>query len=161
MRVGANAGEGKLRHVRLADDHRAGCAKARDDRRVLGCRGRVGEDRGPRACWLPGNVEQVLDADDHAVERPELRAVTRAPVCRIGGFPGCFRINRQEGSFALARGIADAGKNALETIAGDYGPQSSIDHPRCSARRRSFPCGFTATGSSAHSKAGWSDTWSE
>ena len=33
-------------------------------------------------------------------------------------------------------------------------PQSSTAQPRASASRRSLPCGFTATGSSAHSNAG-------
>lgn len=37
-------------------------------------------------------------------------------------------------------------------------PQSSIPQPRCSAKRLRRPCGLTATGSSAHSKAGASDT---
>ena len=36
--------------------------------------------------------------------------------------------------------------------------QFSIAQPRSSANRCSFPCGFTATGSLAHSKAGRSDT---
>ncbi len=62
MRIGADAGIGKLGHVGLGDDDRARRAQALHDDRVL--RGRLaflGENFRAGARHFAGNVEQVLD----------------------------------------------------------------------------------------------------
>ena len=89
MRIGADAGEGEFGHVGLGDDHRAGCAQPAHDRRVgAGRRASSASTCEPARVELAGDVEQILDADDRAVERPEANARLRA---RIGGLGGGAR----------------------------------------------------------------------
>jgi hypothetical protein len=102
MRVGADAGEGELGHVGLADDHGARVAKVLDYPCIRCCRRRIGEHGGPGARRLAGNVEQILDADDDSIEGAERGAVAGAAVGCIRGFPCCFRVDREECSCALA-----------------------------------------------------------
>ena len=85
MRVGADAGESEFDHVGLGDDHRAGGAKPAHDRCVARGGRRIGEHIGSRARRLAGDIEQVLDADDRAVERTERDAGARSRVGRGGG----------------------------------------------------------------------------
>ena len=71
----------QLRHVRLAEHHRAGVAQPAHDLRVLRRRTAVGERAVRRD--LARDVGVVLDRDRDAVERR--RVVAAAPVGRVGG----------------------------------------------------------------------------
>ena len=85
MRIGADAGKGELGHIGLGDDHRAGGAQPPHDRRIGDGRRRfLGEDFRAGAGRLAGDVEQILDADDGAVERAERHAARGARIGRIG-----------------------------------------------------------------------------
>ena len=87
------------------------------DRRILGRGRRIGEHDGTPARGLARHVEQVLDADDHPVERAESGAVPRAPVGRVRGFASRLRIDSQKCPLALARRVVDPGKSMLKSVA--------------------------------------------
>ena len=80
--------------------------------------GRVGEDARARARRLARDVEQVLDADDRAVERPERDAGLGARVGGVGRRARRIRIDREAGARALAVRIGDARERLFETVAG-------------------------------------------
>ena len=103
--VGAPAAEGEFHGVGLAEDDRARRAQPRDDRRVR----RGGRDAGAAARAAagrqPGDVDEVLDPDRRAGERPERRAkpaqFVDAP--RVGH--GARGVERDEGvQPGIARG---------------------------------------------------------
>jgi hypothetical protein len=71
MRVEADAAEGELDHGGLAEDDRAGAAQARDDGRVGRGRRGVAPELRAGGRRLAGDVEEVLDRDQRAVERSE------------------------------------------------------------------------------------------
>ena len=118
MRIDADAGKGEFRHIGLGHDHRAGGAQTLHHRRIG--RGRLalfGEHLGAGAGDFAGNVEQVLDTDDGAIEGPERNAGAGA---RIGGVRcGARRIavNGKASARALARGVVDARKSLLKPLA--------------------------------------------
>ena len=89
------------------------------DRRVSGGRfAFLGQHLGAGARDFAGDIKQILDADDRAVERPERNSGLRA---RIGGIGRGFRllaINGQAGARALAFRIIDAGQRGLKPLAG-------------------------------------------
>jgi hypothetical protein len=70
MRIVAKDGVGELGHVRLGDDHGSGGAETAHHGRIGGGRRRIGENDRARARGLTHDIEQILDADDFAVERP-------------------------------------------------------------------------------------------
>jgi len=109
MRVDADAGEGELRHVGLGHDHRAGGAQTaappvhrRKRRRLLGQH----PGAGPRR--LSGDVEQVLEADDHAVERAQRGAGAGTRIGRVGSRARRLGIDREARARALAARIGDS-----------------------------------------------------
>lgn len=58
---------GPLRHGQLADDHRAGRAQPRDNRRVV-CRAKVTKDGGAGRGRGVDRVAEILHADRYAVQ---------------------------------------------------------------------------------------------
>ena len=74
MRIDADAGIGELGHVGPPDEDRAGALQASHDGGVgrCGLGGLPDDGAGPRG--LAGDIEQVLDRDRHAGERPEIDA---------------------------------------------------------------------------------------
>ena len=83
--------------------------------RAAGC-AFLGQHLGAGARDLAGDVEQVLDGDDGAVERPERNAGLGARVGGVGGGLGGLAIDRQAGARALAFGIVDARERGFETF---------------------------------------------
>ena len=112
--VEADAGEGELAHIGLADDHGAGLAQACDDRRVLR-RGRCAlEQAGAGPGRLAANVEQVLDRDDRPVERAQLKTGLAPAVGSVG--LGARRLGEEAGEDGTA--VADPAENGFELVAG-------------------------------------------
>src|SRR6266700_318775 len=143
MGIETDPREAELRHVGLRDDHGAARPQPPHDRRVL-CGGRcMREERraGPRRLAL--NVEQILDADDRAVERAE------------GDFGVCAcigRIGLDARGFAL--GIADAGERRLEPVTGCTLLCQRNDRrapaTRCGAGTGAGRCAMRRAGGSVH-----------
>ena len=80
----------------------------------------LGDDFGAGAGDFAGDVEQVLDGDDGAVERPERDAGLGAGV---GGFRrrvGSFAVDGEAGARALAVRVVDAGERGVEAFAGGH-----------------------------------------
>src|SRR5262249_4647244 len=77
---------------------------------------RVHEDFRAGAGRLAGHVEQILDADDGAVERTEAHAGTRARIGRVSLEARGGPIDREAGARPLPFGIGDTGKRFFETI---------------------------------------------
>ena len=121
MRIGADAGEGELGHVGLGDDHGAGRAQPPHDRRIGGGRRRLfGEDfrAGPRR--LAGDIEQILDGDDGAVERPERHAGGGARIGRIRRRPRRLGVNGQTDARALPVRLGDPEQRKFEAVAAGF-----------------------------------------
>ena len=119
MRIGADAGEGEFAHVGLGDDHRAGRAQPLHHRRVgRGEQPFVGQHARARPRHFAGDVEQVLDADDRAVERTERLAGLGPRIGGIGRGARGLGIDRETGALALAGRIGDARQGLFETVAG-------------------------------------------
>ena len=119
MRIGADGAEREFGHVGLGDDHRAASAQAPHHRRIGGRRlSLVGEDFGAGARRLAGDIEQILDADDHAIERAERYARFGAGIGRIGSGARGLGVNRQAGLGALPFRIVDAGERQFKPLAG-------------------------------------------
>ena len=80
------AGEvvGVLAHVERADQHGAGRLQPRDQRGVARGRRAVAVDLRAGERRQAGDVEQVLDRERHAGERPERAACARARIDRVG-----------------------------------------------------------------------------
>src|SRR3546814_1241725 len=66
----------------LRSDHRAGGAQAGDRRRFAAVRRCIAQDLRARGGYLARDVEQVLDAEDAAIQRSQRQAV---PAAGIGG----------------------------------------------------------------------------
>ena len=119
MRIGAHAGEGEFRHVGLGDDDRAAGAQTAHYGSVgLGRLRLFGQQLGARARRLAGDVEQILDADDCAIERPERNAGACTRVGGVGRGLRLLAIDRETGARALALRIVDARERGVEPFAG-------------------------------------------
>ena len=118
MRVESEAGEGELRHVRLAHDHRAGPAQAGDDRGVDTGRGRIAHHDGAGAGGLPRHVEQILDRHDRAVEGAEREPGPAARVRRLGRRARLLRVEAGEDGRVAG---CDPGQAVLEGLAYAHG----------------------------------------
>jgi hypothetical protein len=88
MRILAENGEGELGHIGLGDGNGAGRAQPPHHRGVGFGPRRIREHLRPGAGRLAGDVEQVLDADDGAIERSERHASTCASIGSIGSSMG-------------------------------------------------------------------------
>jgi len=118
MRIGTDARKGELGHVGFRDDDGAGLAKPAHDRRIGFGRSRFfGENLRAGARRLAGNVEQILDADDGAVEWAECRGALRPRVGGVGRSTRLGGIDREAGARAFALGIGDARQRLFETVA--------------------------------------------
>ncbi len=136
MRIGADAGEGEFGHVGLGDDHRAGLAQPPHHRRIGGGRlAFVGQHLRAGARDFAGDVEQILDGDDGAVERPERDAGLGARIGRLGGGARRVAIDGEAGARALALRIVDARQGFIEAFAG-RARASSLLSPGCHRRDR-------------------------
>ena len=111
MRVDADAGKSEFDHVGLGDNHRASGAKPTHNRRVDQGGGRINEHLGPRARRLAGDIEQVLDANDRAIERTESYAGTRSRVGRVSSVVGGLRIDGKAGASTLALRVGNASES--------------------------------------------------
>jgi hypothetical protein len=116
--VRPNAGEREFGHSGLCDDHRARTAEAGHDRGIGERGGSVGEDPGTRARGLTGDIEQVLDADDGAVERAERLPARPALVGGIGLSSRGLRVDRKAGARAFARRIGNTLEGLFQPVAG-------------------------------------------
>ena len=118
MRIGADGAERKFGHVGLGDDHRATSPQAPHHRRIGGRRpSLVGQHFGACARRLAGDIEQILDADDHAIERAERHAGFGAGVGRVRSGARGLGVNRQAGFSALPFRIVDAGERLFKPLA--------------------------------------------
>jgi hypothetical protein len=103
MRIGADRTKRELGHVGFCNDHSAGCTQPAHNGRVGSGRWSfLGEDLRRRPRRLAGDVEQILDADNRAVEWPERYAGFGAGVSGIGGRTRGVGINGQACLGALA-----------------------------------------------------------
>ena len=119
MRVDADAGKGEFRHVGLGDDDGAAAAQALHHRRIaLGDFAFVGEQLGAGARDFAGDVEQILERDDGAVERPERNTGFGAGIGCFGGSTRSLAIDGETGARALAALIVNAGKCCFQAFAG-------------------------------------------
>ena len=94
----------------------------------------VGQHLGAGARHFAGDVEQILDGDDGAVERPERYAGAGA---RVGGLRRGLRglaIDREAGAHALAAQIVDARQRGVEPLA-DRLDLHALRPPFCSMKR--------------------------
>ena len=118
MRVGAEDGKGGFIHVGLGDDHAACGAKLTHHRRV-GCGWRrIGEDLGPSARRLAGDIEEVLDAHQGAIERSERHAGARTRVGSIGSGTGDIGIHGEAGALTLAVRVSNPSERLLQAVTG-------------------------------------------
>ena len=117
VRVEAHAREGELAHVGAAHDHRTGGAQARHDRRVFLGRWRVVERLGAGQRRLAGDVAEVLDRERQARERRGDQTRLAQGVAGVGGGQRLVAPDLDEGAFALALGVLDAGERFLGELA--------------------------------------------
>ncbi len=106
---------GVFAHVERADEHRAGGFEPRDQRRVGLGRRQVAIDLGAGARRQALDVEQVLDRERRAGERPQLlaRAPARASIAA---------------AFASARSADHVGEGAVSVVARLDAPQRRARH---------------------------------
>ncbi len=117
MRIGADTRECKLDHVSLGDDHRAAGAQPPHDRGVGRGRFRLlGENLGAGPRRLTGHIEQVLDADNGAIERPERNAKARPRIGRIGRRACRVLIDGEAGACALPLRVGNARQRLFEPV---------------------------------------------
>jgi len=125
MRVGADAGKGEFGHVGLGRDHRA-CRAQPAQHRCVGRSGRrIREHLGSCARRLTGDVEQVLDADDRAIERTKAYAGTRSRIRRVGCGAGGLGIDGEAGEGTLAVRVGDASERLFQPVARGAGRRSA------------------------------------
>ena len=118
MRIGADTRKRELGHVGLGDDHRAGLAQPLHDgsigrgrRRFLGQNLRTGPGR------FADNIEEILDADDNAIERSERTAARGARIAGIGRRPRRIAVDGEAGAHPLAFRIGDARQRLFQSVA--------------------------------------------
>lgn len=116
MRVDPDAGESKLGHVRFADGDRARLTQPPDDRRVAACWIRAHQHSRASPRRFAHDIEQILDTDDHPVERAEGASLTTASVGGVGGFSSAIPIDGEKCSPSFTRGIINAIEGALDTV---------------------------------------------
>src|ERR1700680_4444618 len=105
MRIDADAGEGKLGHIRAADQDGASRAKARDDRRVALRRRSIVENLRSGRGALARYVEEVLQGDRQSSEwRGNVPSLAQ-PILRNGRRTRILGIDLDEGTRAFAGGI--------------------------------------------------------
>ena len=117
MRVHADAGERELAHAGFRDDDRAGGAQPLHHGRIGFGGRRIGKDFRASSRRLARNVEQVLDADDRAVEGPKRNAAFRPRVRRLGRGTRRVGVDREAGTRALSGRIGNAGERLFQTVA--------------------------------------------
>ena len=136
MRIDADAGEGEFRHVGLGDDDGARRAQALHHRRIVLSRlALLGQHFGAGARHLAGDVEQILEGHDGAVEGPERNAGACARIGGIGRGLGLLAIDGEAGARALAVRIIDARKRGLETLAGGRNSRHEESPPFSTMKR--------------------------
>jgi len=113
MRVEANDRKSEFDHVGLGDNYRSCGAKPTHNRRIGHGGWCINEHLGTRARRLAGDIEQVLDANDGAIERTESYAGTHSRVGCVGGAVSGLRIDGKAGARTLAPRIGDASENLL------------------------------------------------
>ncbi len=119
MRIGADAGIGELGHIGLGHDHRAARPQAAYRGRVGGSRlALLGQQFGAGARHFAGDVEQILDADNGAIERPQRNAGTGAGIGGIRRRRRRLAIDGETGAPTLAFWIGDAVKRLFESFTG-------------------------------------------
>ena len=102
MRIGADPAQSEFRHVGLGDDDGPGRAQPTHHWRVRSRGlGLFGENFGADTGRLSGDVEQILDADNRAIERPKRHAVGSARIGRISGGTCRASVNRKAGADPL------------------------------------------------------------
>jgi len=87
VRIEAQPGIGEFRHVGFAKNDSAGLAQPMHHDRIGSRRRRVTQDRRTGRRRLPGDVEEVLDCDDVAVQRSETPPKLKSTVGGVGGRP--------------------------------------------------------------------------
>ena len=78
----------------------------------------LGENFRAGARRLAGDIEQILDADDRAVERAERDARLGPRIGGVGRRARGLGIDRETGAHALTVRLGNAGQRMFETIAG-------------------------------------------
>ena len=129
MRIDADAGKGEFGHVGLGDNDRAAGAQGVHHRRV-GLRrfALLGQHLGAGARDLAGDVEQILDGDDDAVEGPKRNAGAGARIGGVGGAARGLAIDGEAGARALAAQVVDAHQRGVEPLAGGNGSVMRLNH---------------------------------
>ena len=123
-------GEGKLGHIRAADQDGAGRAKARNDRRVTLRRRAVVQSLRSGQGSLARYVEEVLQGNRQSGEWGGDVPGLAQPILRIGRRAGVLGVDLDEGTRAFAGGIGDlrerrfdqltAGRAPIREICGDF-----------------------------------------
>jgi len=130
MRIDADAGEGKLGHIRAADQDGAGRAKARNDWRVTLRRRAVVQSLRSGQGSLARYVEEVLQGNRQSGEWGGDVPGLAQPILRNGYRTRILGIDLDEGTRAFAGGIGDlrecrfdqltAGRAPIREICGDF-----------------------------------------
>src|ERR1700729_530170 len=116
MWVRAEDRKRELRHVGFGDDHAARGAEPVDHRCIGLSRRRIREHFGSSTCRLAGNIEQIFDAHDRAVEWAKREARTGTSVRGIGGCTRRVGIYGETGASTLAPRIGDASEGLLKPV---------------------------------------------
>ena len=139
MRIDADAGKGEFGHVGLGDDDRAAGAQGAHHRRIgVGRLALLGQNLRAGARDFAGDVEQILDGDDGAVERAERDAGAGARIGGVGGTARGLAINGKAGAHALAAQVVDAHECGLEPFP-DGNSSHAFNPPFCSMNRAISP----------------------
>ncbi len=135
MRIDADAGKGEFGHIGFGDDHRAAGAQAPHHRRIAHRRlGLLRQHFRAGARHLAGDVEQVLDGHDRAVEGPERNSGAGTRIGRFRRGTRGVAIDREAGARALALRVIDAGERGIETFGGRHSVHA-VRPPFCSMKR--------------------------
>ena len=116
MRIEADARIGEFGHVQRADTDQAGACAGGDQIRIGRGRGIAPQHRRAGERHPPLDVEQILPADRHAVERTQRRAVAQPLARRLGLAAGALRQELDEDGLVVRPG--DPVENVVDEIDG-------------------------------------------
>ena len=119
MRICADRGKGELGHRRLADDDGPGLPKATNDDSIALSRRRTKPDRRAGSGRLAGDIEQILDREDFAIEGSERHTRPAPCLSSIRSHARRFRIEFREDALLVATG-RKAGEDVFEAVANGF-----------------------------------------
>ena len=120
--------------VGFADDDGTGRFEPANDFRVFRCNRRIAPDDRAGQCRFSGNVEQILDRDDPAVQCPVTRACRAPRICGVGFLSRRLFVERHEGAFTVAPGVKTL-QNCLEPGSNQALPLGHMNLPQSMSRK--------------------------